>query len=71
MAFCDTGFEANVALSFGSIGDAFDNAAMEGGGAPPDDAPGEHVAHERGERHARPRRDIGEIDNALLVGLAP
>ena len=29
MAFCDTALDANVALSFGRVGDAFDNAAME------------------------------------------
>jgi putative transposase len=29
MAFCDSALDAQVALSFGSVGDAFDNAAME------------------------------------------
>jgi putative transposase len=29
MAFCDAALDAKVALSFGSVGDAFDNAAME------------------------------------------
>lgn len=29
MAFCDTALDRKVALSFGSVGDAFDNAAME------------------------------------------
>ena len=29
MVFCDSAFDNDVALSFGSVGDAFDNAAME------------------------------------------
>lgn len=29
MAFCDSALDAKVALSFGSVGDAYDNAAME------------------------------------------
>lgn len=29
MAFCDSALDAEVALSFGSVGDAYDNAAME------------------------------------------
>lgn len=33
------------------------------GGAPADDASGEHVGHERGERHPRPDRHVGEVDD--------
>ena len=29
MAFCDSALDAKVVLSFGSVGDAFDNAAIE------------------------------------------
>lgn len=37
------------------------------GGAPADDATGEHVDHERGEHGPGPGRDIGEIDNPQPV----
>ena len=38
------------------------------GGAPPDDAPRVHVAHERAERHMGPGRHVGEVDHPQLVG---
>lgn len=37
-------------------------------GPPADDPTGVDVLDERGERHARPRRDVGEVDDPQLVG---
>jgi hypothetical protein len=37
------------------------------GSAPADDAPGEHVGDEGREGHARPGRDVGEVDHPQLV----
>ena len=41
-----------------------------GRGAPADDAAAEHVGDERGERHPRPGRDVGEVHDPQPVRLA-
>lgn len=54
MAFCDSALDAKVALSFGSVGDAFDNAAMEAFWS----TLKREIAHIHGQRHWASRAEL-------------